>query len=68
MEGLTGRKEYLGTFFSRYTPPEDGQHFLQGPPGEVNSNISIPALRSAYGQVNNPAPREAKARVTNRMR
>ena len=65
MKGLTGRREHLGTFLGRHAPLEDGQHLSQGPSGEADSDISIPGLRSAHGQANNPAPRKAKARATN---
>ena len=63
MEGLPGKKEHLGTFFASHASPEDGQHLSQGPSGEVNCDISIPRLRYAYSQVNNPAPCKAETRA-----
>ena len=68
MKGFTGRREHLGTFLGRHAPPEDGPHLSQGPPREADSDISTPGLRSAHGQANDPAPREAKARTTVRTR
>ena len=68
MERLPRRKEHLGTFLGSHAPLEDGQHLLQGPSEEADSNISTPVLCSAHGQANNPAPREAKTRVTDRTR
>ena len=38
----------------------------EGPPGVADSNISTPGLRSAYGQANNPAPRKAETRATDK--
>ena len=68
MKGLPGRREHLGTFLGCHTPPEDGQHLSQGPPGEADSDINTPGLRSAHGQANDSAPREAKARTAVRTR
>ena len=66
MEGLPRRREYLEIFFGSHTSLENGQHLSQGPPGEANNDISTPGLRFAYGQANNPAPRKARIRTTNR--
>ena len=68
MEELLKRRKYLGIFLDCHTPPEDSQHFSQGPPGEADSDICTPKLCSAHGQSNDPAPREAKTRTTIRMR
>ena len=67
-KGYPEEEKHLGTFLGYYAPSEDGQHLPQGPSGEVDSNISTPKHRSAQGQANDPAPREAKTKVTNRMR
>ena len=68
MERLPRRREHLGTFLGSHAPPEDGQHLPQEPSGEADSDISTPALRSAYGQANNPAPRKVETRATDRTR
>ena len=65
MEGLPGRREYLGTFLGSHSSLEDGQHLPQRPSGEANSNISTSGLCSAYGQANNLASRKAEAKATN---
>ena len=64
MERLPRRKEYLGTFLGCHVPLDNGQYLSQGPSEEANSNISTPGLRSAHGQVNDPAPCKAKAKTT----
>ena len=68
MERLPGRKEHLGTFLGRHAPPEDGQHFPQGPPGEADGDISTLGLRSTHGQAKDPASSKAKASTTDRTR
>ena len=68
MKGLSGRKEHLRTFLGRHAPPDDGQHFPQGPLGEADSNINTSGFHSAHGQANDPAPRQMKARATDRTR
>ena len=68
MEGLPRKKEHLRTFLGRYAPPEDGQHLPQGLPGEADNDISTPGLCFTHGQANNLAPREAKAKATNKTR
>ena len=67
MEGLPKKKEYLRIFLGHHASLEDGQHLLQGLLREVNSNINTFRLHSAHGQANNPAPRKAETKVTNKM-
>ena len=68
MEGLFERRKHVRTFLGRHAPLENGQHLPQRPPGEADSDISTPGLRSAHGQANDPAPRQTKVRATDRTR
>ena len=68
MKRLSERKKHLKTFVGGHAPPEDGQHFPQGPPRKADSGISTPGLCFAYGQADSPAPRPTKIRATDRMR
>ena len=68
MEKLSQRREHLRTFFGRHAPPKDGQHLLQEPSGQANSDISTPELRFPHDQANSLAPPKVEARATNRMR
>ena len=68
MKGLPRRRENLRTFLGRHAPLEDGPHLPQGSPGEADNDISIHGLRSSYGQANDPTPRKAKTRTTDKMR
>ena len=67
MKGLPERREHLETFLNGYAPPENGQHFPQGPPRETDSDISTLRLCSAYGQANNLVPHKVKAKATNKI-
>ena len=68
MEGLSRKRKHLETFFDSHTSPKDCQHFLQGPPGEANSNINTLELRSAHVQANNLAPRKIETKAAKKMR
>ena len=68
MEGLLKRRKYLGTFVSSHAPPEDGQHLVQRRFREADSDISTPGLHCAHVQANNPAPRKAEIRATDKTR
>ena len=63
MERLLRKKEYLKTIFSSHASSEDGQHLLQKPSREVNSNIKTPRLYFIYSKANNQALFKAKTRT-----
>lgn len=68
MKKLPKRRKYLESIFSNHASPEDSQHLLQGPFGEVDNNINTLGLRSTHSKANSQAPREAETKMLTKRR
>lgn len=66
MERLSGKKNYLGTFFGSCASLKDGQYLLQESFKETNSNINKLGFCCIYGKANSQAFRKAKTKTLNK--
>lgn len=55
IEKLLRRRKHLEIIFSGYVSLKNGQHLLQKPSREANSNISTPGLCSTHDKANSQA-------------